>query len=134
MGWKCGNGLVRKMFLPNFLINHFSILLLLLFGDCCYFWVWPVVASVALCHFLKNMLFSKFSSLQKANFLKINLDICSHCWDLYLHPWRWQVFNWEVTIAQWIRPSLPSCYPWFESQAHHPCFYIVNFELYLALY
>ena len=34
-----------------------------------------------------------------------------------------------AAIAQWIHLRLPSCCPWFESQAHHLCFYQIIFEL-----
>ena len=30
-------------------------------------------------------------------------------------------------VAKWIRMHLPSCGPWFESQAYHLRFYIVKF-------
>ena len=36
---------------------------------------------------------------------------------------------WDAALAQWIRLCLPSCRPWFESQAHHLHFYLSIFEL-----
>ena len=30
---------------------------------------------------------------------------------------------WDAAIAQWIHLRLPSCHPWFESQAHPLRFY-----------
>ena len=36
--------------------------------------------------------------------------------------------SWGATIAQWIRLSLPTCCPRFESQAHHLRFYQFKFQ------
>ena len=39
------------------------------------------------------------------------------------------MYLWGAAIAQWIRLSLPSYYPVFESQTHHVRFYQFKFDL-----
>ena len=39
----------------------------------------------------------------------------------------------KIVVPSWIRLHLPSCHPGFEYQAHHLCFLLSKFVLYLSL-
>ena len=46
----------------------------------------------------------------------------------------WTIFlkkNRGVAIASWICMRLPSCCPWFESQAHHLLFYHLKYAIFV---
>ena len=36
-----------------------------------------------------------------------------------------ETVGWVAAIAPWFRLRLPACSPWFESQAHHLCFFSI---------